>query len=61
MKSGNSINSQVLELLSVATTTIKSGDTCILTHFESVDCIYVSKAIELENAQMIKDVTESTG
>lgn len=61
LKSGNSINSQVLKLLPVATTTINSGDTCILTHFENADSIYVSKALELEKAQMIKDVTESTG
>jgi len=46
------VNDEVLKLLPVEKMRIKNFDTCILTHFENVNHLYVSNALDLKNIEM---------
>lgn len=45
------MNDEVLKLLPVEKKQIKNFDTCLLTHFENLKCIYVSNAQELKEIE----------
>lgn len=71
MNTGNSVNKKVLQLLSVKVNEevskllpaeekpIHNCDTCIVTHFENVDTVYVSRSNN--NVKTLVDITNSTG
>lgn len=61
MESGKSVNDEILKLLPIVKLPIKSGDSCILTHFDDFDTIYVSKGPLLENSDFLNCVICSTG
>jgi len=55
------VNEKVLKFLSVDKLCITNGDSCVISHFENLNCIYVSKVHEPKNASILKDIMCSTG
>jgi len=45
------VNDEILKLLPVEKIVVRNFDTCILTYFENVKCIYISNAQDLKNIE----------
>lgn len=59
LKSGNSVNTEVLKLLSTEKISIINCENSTETHFKDVKCSYVTKVNDLENIKKIKETVDS--
>lgn len=60
LKSGYYINDMVLKLLPAEEIPIKNLESCILTHFENFDRLYVLKS-QKDNFSFLETIMKSTG
>lgn len=59
LKSGSSVNTEVLKLLPSETIPIKNCENSTSTHFENGKCTYVAEDHDLENVKVLKETIDS--